>query len=112
MNILLIIQKDILIGKILRTGFLLFMSAYISIGHLSQYLDCFEENRIELAQEKDVDAEEKEGKEEIEKDEFLSKQYFCAFLNQSRLHTPHKIYGSWNHHYEDIPTPPPKKAFA
>ena len=92
----------------LRNGFILFMSLYISVGHFHQNSDCLEVDNIELAEEGGLDTEKKEGTEEIEKDEFLNKLFFCNFLNQQKLHTLHNPFRIWNISSGDVPTPPPK----
>lgn len=100
--------QNVSFSAIIRIGLMLFMSIHISIGHLSEYLDCFEANEIELAEENDLESEEKKVKEEIEKDEFLNRLFFCAFSSHEKLHQYHGINAHWNISYGEVLTPPPR----
>ncbi len=102
------ISNKISLHGLVRVGFLLFISLQISFGHISQYLDCFEINEIELAEEKDIESEEKENKKEIEKDEFLNRMFFFAFSDQQKLHLLDVINSNWNPSHNEVPTPPPR----
>jgi len=93
---------------ILRSGLLIFISLQLSLGCMVQYIGSFQADSIELAQEKDIETEEKEGKEETEKDELMSKIFSCDFLNQEKFHSIQTTYWNWNRAHGDIPTPPPR----
>ncbi len=104
------ISNKISFYALVRTVFLLFISLQISFGHISQYLDCFEMNEIELAEERDVESEEKENNKEIEKDEFLNRMFFFAFSDQQKLHLLDVLNSNWNPSQDEVPTPPPRIA--
>lgn len=101
-------KQTIFIHTFLRTGFVLFMSVYISVGHLTEYLDCFDSYKIEIVEESETEPEEKEGRDKIEKDKILNNPFFCNFLNQQKLHSLPNTIRKWNISPGDIPTPPPK----
>ena len=65
MKIIISVILNTLIRDILRAGLLLFLSIYISMGHLSQYLECFDSNDIELVENNGENSKEKENKEKI-----------------------------------------------
>jgi hypothetical protein len=84
------------------------MSIQISFGHLSQYLDCFEANEIELNEEKDLETEEKEKSEESEKENLLVQLIYHSMLNKEILHCSLSLDLKCKSILSEIPTPPPR----
>lgn len=99
---------NITITDILKTLFVILVSLQISIGQLVEYSDGVQIVDIELTEEGDSEQEEKKEKEEIEKDELLSKLFFCALSSQEKLHLNNKSTLNWNAAKTEVPTPPPR----
>jgi len=104
------IQREISaisILTILRSGLLILISIQLSLGYMVQYLASSPADSIELAQEKDIETEEKEGKEETEKDELMIKLFCYSFIVEHRRHTFQSGNFNCNQTHRKIPTPPP-----
>jgi len=97
-----------LLCVLVKNGFLLFMSFYISFGSLSEYFDCLDQTEIELSEESDSDPEENDKKDEGEKDEFINESIIFSFFMKNNFKSSKRIYFKWANDYGDIPTPPPK----
>jgi hypothetical protein len=98
--------------SILRIGFLLFMSIYISIGYLIRNLDHFEANEIELNEGNELENEKEENTKEAENDEFLDHLFSHNFYFQEKYHSLLVSCWKWNPIHGEIPTPPPKYSIA
>ena len=108
MKLFEIIRRAMTASITMRVTLVLYMMIYISIAHLTEYLDCFDASKIELTEEKEMDTEEKESEEEVKKSFLTSRSMSYEFLLKNKFNSTHKIYWFWKSTVRDIPTPPPK----
>jgi len=102
-------NKITLLQATLRACFLLMAIVFLAGGILPQYLNYFEEGKIELAENAgDKEAEEKEGNEENEKDDYLSELLVNTFWYSEEMQAFDRNFYHWHRSYIDILTPPPK----
>ncbi len=104
-----IANKMITLGQAnLRACFLLMAMVFFLAGTVPQYLDYFDNNKMELAenQESDREAEEKESKEE---DDHLSQMLSYKSWYPEETSTFYGSFSYWNCLYFDIITPPPEQ---
>lgn len=104
------IREVIAANILLRSFIVLYLVTYLSIAHLSSFLEEYKGNQIELAEEKEMDSKEKEGSEENEKEnEFLTNRLLPKKGNfQKMLNSGQDVICFWKQMPQDIPTPPPK----
>ena len=82
------------------------MSVYISVGHLIQSMDYFEPIEIELLDE--TESSEKEVKENLGKEDFLSALFIRNFSFHTKLYSFYFNFRNWKPCDQDILTPPPE----
>jgi len=107
-----IANKMITLGQAnLRACFLLMAMIFFLAGTVPQYLDYFDNNKMELAEnhESDREAEEKEGKEATEKDCYLSQLISYTSWYSEETPTFDGSFNYWYYSYIDIITPPPEQ---
>lgn len=100
---------NISLQEIIKALFMILMSLQISIGQLVEYSDGIQIIDIELTEEGDSEQEEKKEKEEIEKNESLSKLFFCALSSHEKFNLYNRLILNWSVTKVEVPTPPPRE---
>ena len=95
----------------LQACFLLMAIVFFSTGMVPQYLDYFGYKKIELAEnpESDKGSEKKEGKQESEKDDYLSQLLSDTCWHSEETQTFDGSFNYWYCSCIDIITPPPEQ---